>query len=186
VWAVSPADERKLDELERVGECYTKEEAWIEFWSAPDGAGSTSLLRRPRRIKAVIHVDRTNTEDAKGCNMQYSYRMNQAIIDGVAHGIPQSYVDKCIKPFLASKTNSSEEEMIKSGMREAIRLGIDLRKLVAQVEDELALSGPLAGEETKTQGDSVLTLLRGLAPQESSQVGPDLESSRRRTLTSGL
>ncbi len=116
--------------------------------------------------------------------MQYAYRLNQAVIDGLAHGVPQGYVDKCMRPFLPSGTGSGDEEMVKRGIHEAVRLGVDIRKVVQQVEKELAMGGPVGAPESSRE-ERVLKLVRGLAPEKERQ-SAQIESSRRRALTSGF
>jgi gamma-glutamylcyclotransferase len=194
VWAISESDEKKLDVLERVGQCYTKEEASIEFWSSQSHDGQTtpvSVLKRAKRSRAVFHVDRINTQDAelgKGCSMQYAYRMNQGIIDALANGVPQGYVDKCIRSYLPQSDDAAmddTEEMIKKGMMDAVRLGIDVRKLVEQVESELAMNGPIIDEKDQSGEENVLKkLLREMTPQQGT--ASQLDTARRRALTSGF
>jgi hypothetical protein len=184
VWAISDDEAKRVAELEKVGQCYTKEEAFIEYWSAPSDAGPISVLKRPRRVKVTFHVDRTHTEDGPTgkCGMEYGYRMNQAVIDALAHGIPQGYVDNCIRPFLPNKDAAADENIVMRGMREAVRLGVDVRKLVEQIEKELAMNGPIANEAGQ-EGEMVLKLVREMAPKEQQQ---QMESSRGRALASGF
>ncbi len=54
VWAISDEEEKKIDELEHVGECYTKEETWIEFWSAPQNGQRINLLKKARKVKSGL------------------------------------------------------------------------------------------------------------------------------------
>jgi gamma-glutamylcyclotransferase len=183
VWAISDDEAKKIAELEKVGECYTKEESYVEYWSAANGAGPISVLKRPRRVKVMFHVDRTNTANALAgtCSMEYGYRMNQAIIDALAHGVPQGYINTCIRPFLPKKDAAADEDVLMKGMREAVRLGVDVRKLVEQIEKELAMNGPLANDNGQ-EGEKVLKMVREMAPQEEQK---QLETSRGRALTSG-
>lgn len=56
-----------------------------------------------KTIDALVYIDITNTNPDVP-KTEYIHRINMAMQDGVKNGVPQSYVDKYIRPFIPAKS----------------------------------------------------------------------------------
>jgi len=180
VWELSDADMKVMDGYEDVPASYTKEEAFIELWPRREGqAGKTNILRRAKRVKATFYCDRENVQDSNDKIFRaYSYKMNQAIADGLELGIPEGYINTCIRPFVADVEDGGVAEALK----EAMLRGVDVKRLVEKVEDELAVSSI----KTETEGVSKADLkeyFKSMIGEDKTADATDSET-RRRALSS--
>jgi gamma-glutamylcyclotransferase len=150
VYRLEKEDERKLDGYEDVPESYEKEQMWVEFWGKREGADGVGQpidvkAMKSQRIKVLVYVDKKCTENATPGGT-YRYKINVGIRDALAEGIPQSYVDQCIRPFVPV---DNEHRVVTMAIEDAVRMGIDVKSIVNKTEDELAEKG--AKEEGLTQ-----------------------------------
>ncbi|KAF2430370.1 hypothetical protein EJ08DRAFT_649682 [Tothia fuscella] len=142
VYRLEKEDEEKLDQYEDVPESYEKQTMWVEYWGKREGADGMSRPvdvknMRSQRIKVLAYVDKNSTEDAKP-NGTYRYKVNVGVRDAMAEGIPQTYIDQCIRPFIPVE---KEQNLITMAIEDAVRMGIDVRSIVTKTETELAERG---------------------------------------------
>lgn len=167
VYELTPEDEKKMDQFEDVPNSYTKEETFIEFW--PRHKGDTSklnLLRRGKRVKVVFYCDRQNTTDSPDHIFRaYSYKMNQGILDAIEEGIPEGYINECIRPFVPNVDDNG----LQTAIQDAIMMGIDVKKLVEKVESELAVTSIKQETNTIISKDSLQTYLQSFVPESASE-----------------
>ncbi|OJD31688.1 aig2-like protein [Diplodia corticola] len=64
------------------------------------GGGAPPLLPPPRRVeRALVYVDRLRTAEGEP-KEEYVGRMNEAVRDAVALGVPREWVDRCVRRFI--------------------------------------------------------------------------------------
>ncbi|TFK42319.1 hypothetical protein BDQ12DRAFT_676005 [Crucibulum laeve] len=91
IYELSEQDERNLDKFEGVAiGSYEKEIIPVDFIA--QGAAQSTV------INALVYVDRRQGESTPW--EEYIYRMNMGIADGLDHGIPKSYIEKYLRPFI--------------------------------------------------------------------------------------
>jgi gamma-glutamylcyclotransferase len=135
VWQLDDEAERLMHRAARPGQ--VRQTAGVELWvrKETDKGKKLNLLKGAKRTNVVFYVDREHTTDAEqACTGGYAYKIQQGVADALAEGVPQGYVDKCIKPFLTL----GEDKMMEHAVREAIKHGVDVKTLVAKAEEELA------------------------------------------------
>lgn len=125
VYRLEPEDEEKLDVYEDVPASYEKEYMWVEFWGkreGVDGLGQPVDVKKNKsaRVRVLVYVDKKCTENAKPQGT-YRYKMNVGIRDAVAEGIPQSYVDTYIRPFVPVE---DEHKVVTVAIEDAVSMGI--------------------------------------------------------------
>lgn len=91
IYEISSKDEQSLDIYEAVPDHYEKRIVPLKLITGSGDGKST--------VNALVYIDvtRTNRDLPK---TEYIYRINTAIKDALQKGIPQSYVDKYIRPFI--------------------------------------------------------------------------------------
>lgn len=97
VYEIGSKDEQSLDGYEGVPSAYEKKTIPLELIIG-SGDGETEK----RTIDALVYIDgiRTSRDLPK---TEYIQRINMAIKDALQKGIPQSFVDKYIRPFIPSE-----------------------------------------------------------------------------------
>ena len=97
VYEIGSKDEQSLDVYEGVPSAYEKKTIPLEL-IIDSGDGETEK----RTIDALVYIDgiRTSRDLPK---TEYIQRINMAIKDALQKGIPQSFVDKYIRPFIPSE-----------------------------------------------------------------------------------
>jgi gamma-glutamylcyclotransferase len=171
VWQLDNEAERLMDQAAK----QPKETAVAELWVRKAGdKGKLNLLKGAKRAPVVFYVDREHVTDSRHvCSGGYTYKVQQGVADALEQGVPQSYVDKCIKPFLTM----SEDKLMEQAVREAIKHGVDVKTLVAKAEDELARAGE---EEDAAEGsDKAFAQLLKDAGMQVAEL-----PSRKRAVTS--
>ena len=95
IYELNPKDEASLDVYENVNVNYEKRTVPVHLSTSP-GDDETAAKQT---VQALIYIDFANTtpDDPK---TEYIYRINMAMQDALKEGIPQSYIDKYIRPFI--------------------------------------------------------------------------------------
>ena len=98
IYEISSKDEQSLDNYEGVPYDYEKKIIPLELITCSGGGEADEK----RTINALVYVDVTRT--SRGLpKTEYIHRINMAFKDGLQKGIPQSYVDKYIRPFIPAE-----------------------------------------------------------------------------------
>jgi hypothetical protein len=181
VFQLGEEDERKMDEYEDVPESYTKETAMVELWARKEGQeGAIDMTKRSRRVRVVFHTDRKHTTDSKQLSAgAYSYKINQGIMDAVEEGIPQGYINECLRPFVPDVDDTG----IKTAIQDAIMMGVDVKKLVEKAESDLAKTGVKQEREVIASKQSFTKYLQSMMPAANGAKEYQ-ELARRRALSS--
>jgi gamma-glutamylcyclotransferase len=109
MYALTAADERKLDGYEGVPHAYIKKTIPVNYLGLPDGTYLNYGDERLRIIEALVYVDRRVTiGDPKE---EYIGRMNSGIRDALREGVPREYVDKYIRPFIPEEKEKELERV---------------------------------------------------------------------------
>jgi gamma-glutamylcyclotransferase len=192
VYEMTPEDEKNMDQFEDVPNSYTKEEAFVEFWPRREGdMGKVNLLRRGKRVKVIFYCDRKNTVASPDQIFRaYSYKMNQGIVDAIEEGIPEGYINECIRPFVPNVDDSG----LHAAIQDAVMMGVDVKKLVEKVESELAVSNIKQETNTIISKETIQAYFQSMvadSPPQSSNVSDvsisgdvTKDTSRRRALSS--
>jgi gamma-glutamylcyclotransferase (GGCT)/AIG2-like uncharacterized protein YtfP len=85
IYELTASAEAKLDVYENVPESYVKQRHWVEL--------------EGEKVEVLVYVDIERVEEGE-IKAEYIVRMNKAIEDGIAKGIPESYVEECLRPFV--------------------------------------------------------------------------------------
>ncbi|KAF9632337.1 hypothetical protein BFW01_g3199 [Lasiodiplodia theobromae] len=126
------ADEESLDAAEGVPIAYGKEYHAVDFWpccaqkpppvidggAGEEGAGpgvevvspaelfvnvADELAAPPQRVEGVlVYVDRLRTAEGVA-KEEYVGRMNEAVRDAVALGVPRGWVERCVRRFIPAE-----------------------------------------------------------------------------------
>ncbi|KAF2835218.1 hypothetical protein M501DRAFT_982369 [Patellaria atrata CBS 101060] len=116
VYTLKGKDEKRLDRNEGVPYCYVKDDTIeVALWkSDKDKNGGFIDIKEPSKdVKVLVYIDRDRVEPDNP-KKEYIYRMNMAIADAVAYGIPQDYVDKVMRPFIP-KDEAKDQEITAVG-----------------------------------------------------------------------
>ncbi|KAJ7709631.1 Butirosin biosynthesis, BtrG-like protein [Mycena rosella] len=96
LYELSPADEAILDGYEGVPTSYVKQTMAVEYFGTKD----YGVVRHGKRIvDALVYVDVQRVKDGPP-KTEYIYRMNRAIADALAGGIPKAYIEKNLRPYI--------------------------------------------------------------------------------------
>jgi gamma-glutamylcyclotransferase len=182
VYELNDDDVKRMDRFEGVPHCYSKEEHVVELWLRREGTTKTNILRRGKRVKALVYCDRVNTTDSDVIYQSYVYRMNQGILDALEEGVPASYIDQCIRPFIPL-VDDPEDPYIKEAIQHAMMMGVDVKKVAKQVEDEMAVAPPTSGTNVPVITQSLQDYLRSHMPNANGPSGLK-DPPRRRALSS--
>jgi len=141
IYQMSEEDEAILDSYQDVPESYSKHWQWVELWTRPEGqAGKLDISKRPRRVKVTFYADKNHvTKSTSACIPELAYKIQQGISDAINQGVPEKYIDTCIRPYLPPVQNTAAQ--LKAAIQLAVSQGVDVRKLIEQVEDELVTTG---------------------------------------------
>jgi gamma-glutamylcyclotransferase (GGCT)/AIG2-like uncharacterized protein YtfP len=109
VWELTQENLAALDEFEGVSTgCYTRRKVVIDFWDKVDSSsmpidrdGERGPLEGvpPYQIETWLYYDpwRTNSSIPHD---EYISRMNSGLLDAISLGMPTSYVDRVIRPYI--------------------------------------------------------------------------------------
>jgi hypothetical protein len=167
LYELGPGDEERLDA--DMDKAYSKQNATVELWSFEDQGGhhKVDILKRARRVKAIFHADRDRTTDAKGkCSPSIAYRMAQGVRGLSEMGVPKGYLDECVRSYLPTTDNSDA----KRAVQQAMLMGVDVRQLVEEVEDELVAA---AGDDAPAGEDGLRQFLQKAVPEADGRRGRD-------------
>jgi gamma-glutamylcyclotransferase len=97
VYEIGPQDEESLDGCEGVPLVYEKKVIPIKLKLTTSSGDDETATKRI--IEAIVYVDfvRTTRDVPR---TEYVHRINMGLKDALPRGIPQSYVDKYIRPFI--------------------------------------------------------------------------------------
>jgi hypothetical protein len=169
VYELGPGDEEHLDAA--MDKSYSKQSSWVELWSFEDQGGNhkVDILKRARRAKAIFHVNRDHVTDAKAkCAPSVAYKMSQGIHDLMDMGVPKGYLDECVRSYLPTIDNSDA----KLAVQQAMLMGIDVKQLVDQVEEELVAAS--SDENLVPAGeDGLRKFLQKIVPDANGRRGRD-------------
>lgn len=117
VYSLQPDDEDKLDINEGVPECYMKEDLRVDFWPVLAG-GKPDVKQEPQKVDMLVYIDRLRVAPSKPWD-EYVFRMNKGVDDAVRDGMPQTYVDQIIRPFIpdVKVTNEKVEKLAREQAR---------------------------------------------------------------------
>jgi hypothetical protein len=179
IYRLEREDEEKLDAYEDVPESYEKQYVWVEFWGkreGADGLGQPVDVKRTKsqRIKVLVYVDKKCTTSSKPTGT-YRYKVNVGIRDALAEGIPQSYIDQYIRPFVPVE---DEHKVVTVAIEDAVKMGIDVKSIVERAEKELAEKGAKEEGEMDVPQGSLSKYLQNIVP-DANGGGDDLGGFHR-------
>ncbi|KAK7037947.1 Aig2 family protein [Favolaschia claudopus] len=121
VWALlyelSEADEMKLDRYEGVPVSYVKQTLPVEYLKKSDGGD----VER-QTVDALVYVDIKSTLTGPP-RTEYIFRMNSAIDDALAEGVPKAYIDQYLRPRIP--VDGPPPDNAKERVRTTIESAID-------------------------------------------------------------
>ena len=110
VYDLTSSDEDRLDRNEGVPSSYTKEIIAIDFWESKDGK-AVDVRSQAMKKSVLVYIGRKSVLHDKP-QEEYIHRMNMGIKDAVdGAGIPLSYVQKFIRPFIPVQGQKEGEEL---------------------------------------------------------------------------
>ena len=121
IYKLSPADVAALDENEGVPVAYTKEIMTIEFWKSPAGAAvdiswsewqKADVSKPGQPMSMLVYIDRQRVQDDVP-KKEYVHRMNMGITDALAMGVPTTYVQEHMRPFIPLSVSKEFENLAK-------------------------------------------------------------------------
>jgi gamma-glutamylcyclotransferase len=192
VYKLDKEDEEKLDSYEDVPNSYTKEWVYVDFWARPVGPDGEKLRgekvdigNKFKKVRTMVYVDRNCTTASKP-NGSYIYKMNEGIQDAIEEGVPQEYIDECVRPYIPVV---DDQKTLSVAIEDAIKMGIDVKKMIEDTENRLAETGAKAegapDAEAEISQEKLVEYLKKMMPEAEcgSQVPSWKEERRRRTLS---
>ena len=101
--------------------------------------------------------------------------MGKGAHDLLDMGVPKGYLDECVRSYLPILTDSSDAKL---AVQQAMLMGVDVKQLVDQVEEELAAA---SGDETTVAPgeDGLRKFLQKIVPAANGRRGRDEVPSPR-------
>ncbi len=120
IYNLTPKDVEALDINEGVPYAYTKETMQVELWKSLDEISSVSRnywanadVTKPGDMSdMLVYIDRQRIQEDKP-KAEYVHRMNKGIADAVALGVPVTYVEEHMRPFIPPIVSNEMEELAK-------------------------------------------------------------------------
>jgi hypothetical protein len=136
VYDLSPADESRLDVNEGVPYAYEKRIIPVEFWpvspsqssslsstqqngtttsttdSTPDGDSTEPHARTQQpgtTVPMLIYIDYKRTTPNHRPRAEYVHRMNMGIRDALREGVPLSYIERALRPYIPADAELDAE-----------------------------------------------------------------------------
>lgn len=100
-YSLTPNDEARLDVNEGVPVAYTKEVLEVDFWPSHD-MERVNVSSTPTTRRMLVYINRNDTAEAPP-KSEYIDRMNMGINDAVKLGIPKSYIEEHLRPFIPKR-----------------------------------------------------------------------------------
>lgn len=101
IYELNPNNEASLDIYEGAPRIYDKKIHPVQLRTSP-GDGETATKKT---IDALVYIDTVSTSPDVP-KTEYIHRINMALQDGFKNGVPQSYIDKYIRPFIPAPAES--------------------------------------------------------------------------------
>ncbi|KAF2404449.1 hypothetical protein EJ06DRAFT_487213 [Trichodelitschia bisporula] len=184
VYSLSAEDEEALDAFGDVPATYGKEWVSVELWARKeeDKAPIEVAKRKAKKARVMAYIDRGCTEvgDASGA---YRYKVNRGVEDLLGMARLTEYIDECIRPFVAP---IDEEQVLSATIDEAIRKGVDVKKVLLASESRLVKTGIKEERERRVvRQDSFANFMERAAGNSVSAVAVDnaAKLKHRRTQT---
>ncbi|KAI0279081.1 Butirosin biosynthesis, BtrG-like protein [Russula aff. rugulosa BPL654] len=99
IYELNPKNEASLDIYEGAPRIYDKKIHPVQLRTSPgDGEMATK-----KTINALVYIDTVSTSPDVP-KTEYIHRINLALQDGIKNGVPQSYIDKYIRPFIPAES----------------------------------------------------------------------------------
>lgn len=100
-YSLTPNDEARLDVNEGVPVAYTKETLEVDFWPSHD-MERVNISSTPTKRRMLVYINRNDTAEAPP-KSEYIDRMNMGINDAIKLGVPESYIEKHLRPFIPKR-----------------------------------------------------------------------------------
>ncbi|KAF7311499.1 hypothetical protein MKEN_01052200 [Mycena kentingensis (nom. inval.)] len=94
LYELNAHDEATLDRCEAVPRSYQKHLNPVSLLNA-----ASAGLQAVEMLDVLVYVDRANPDEGLP-RTEYIHRINNGIVDLVAAGVPQAYVDKYLRPYI--------------------------------------------------------------------------------------
>lgn len=102
LYFISAQDEGGLDDMEGVPEHYQKQ--WLEGMRMSNDGTETG-----QRVKFLVYIDSTRPDEGT-IGPEYIVWIRKAIRDAKPFGLPDDYVEKCIRPWLPGNEQDEVEK----------------------------------------------------------------------------
>jgi gamma-glutamylcyclotransferase len=99
IYELNPKNEASLDIHEAVPHIYDKRIHPVQL-RTPPGDGETATKKT---INALVYIDTVSTSPDVP-KTEYIHRINMGLQDGLKNGVPQSYINKYIRPFIPAES----------------------------------------------------------------------------------
>ncbi|KAF8660613.1 hypothetical protein AX16_001592 [Volvariella volvacea WC 439] len=96
MFILTEEDERSLDRYEGVPHSYVKKILPVTYLGTEEIG---EVVDGKRIVQTLVYVDVERTDPGPP-KVEYVWRMNQAIVDGIKQGIPESYINKYLRPAI--------------------------------------------------------------------------------------
>jgi hypothetical protein len=102
VYELSHKDEKSLDKCEGFPLLYEKRVTPIKLKVTTSSDNDENETATKRTMDVMAYIDFANTtRDVP--RTEYIHRINMGLKDSLQRGIPQSYIDKYIRPFIPAE-----------------------------------------------------------------------------------
>ncbi len=101
VYALTPAEEARLDIREHVPEVFEKRMVEVEYWAKTSAVRGVEGEpgRKPETVPMLVYIDFKRVVDGEP-RAEYIHRMNSGIQDALREGVPKAYVDGVLRKFI--------------------------------------------------------------------------------------
>ncbi|KAK5656391.1 hypothetical protein OQA88_4772 [Cercophora sp. LCS_1] len=117
IYDLPPGDEARLDVNEGVPYAYEKRMIEVEFWEKGTlpAASSDTLPPPARSDEMLVYIDfKRNSGEGNKPKDEYIHRMNEGIRDALKEGVPKTYIDSVLRPYIpAEELDEATQELAK-------------------------------------------------------------------------
>lgn len=104
IYDLPPEDEERLDGNEGVPYAYQKRMTQVEFWSKGTLPAASDTLPEPEKVKMLVYIDlKRRSGEGNKPRKEYIHRMNEGIRDALNEGVPKSYIDEVLRPYIPAE-----------------------------------------------------------------------------------